>query len=218
MNLSNEERQALIDESRSEITRMKRILETGSVAIGWARAYEKEILRHEIVLSALTENWQERAQKAEAQLAELAKQEPAAQFYKSEHGNVFNTLEGWKPVEGVNELFTRAAPPAPVVDPGLLAQFNRHRLLQIIVTGPDASGAEQNTLARIALAFYPKETSGSVADDDTDDKRRAFIDSLADDTAPQQYESLSTGGYETEVFTFADGRQVELPTLKKSDK
>lgn len=52
--MNNQERQALIDESRSEITRMKRILETGSVAIGWARAYEKEILRHEIVLAALT--------------------------------------------------------------------------------------------------------------------------------------------------------------------
>lgn len=61
------------------------------------------------------------------------------------------------------EWNNRAAPPAPFVDPGLLAQFNRHRLLQIIVTGPDASGAEQNTLARIALAFYPKENSGSAA-------------------------------------------------------
>ncbi|GEM_PF-2838160 len=67
--------------------------------------------------------------------------------------------------EVVNALKLLSAPPAPFVDPGLLAQFNRHRLLQIIVTGPDASGAEQNTLARIALAFYPKETSGRVADE-----------------------------------------------------
>lgn len=65
----------------------------------------------------------DRADKAEAQIAELAKQEPAAQFYKSEHGNVFNTLEGWKPVEGVNELFTRAAPPVPVDD--LVMQIRR---------------------------------------------------------------------------------------------
>lgn len=34
---------------------------------------------------------------------------------------------------------------------------------------------------------------GEVEDDDLDTKRRAFIDSLADDTAPQQYESLSDG-------------------------
>lgn len=51
-----------------------------------------------------------RAEAAEAHLAELAKQKPAAQFYKSDHGNVFNTLDGWNPVEGVNELFTRPAP------------------------------------------------------------------------------------------------------------
>lgn len=37
-----------------------------------------------------------------------------------------------------------------------------------------------------------KDCLRSVADDDTDDKRCAFIDSLQDDTAPQQYESLST--------------------------
>ncbi|MCG7367376.1 hypothetical protein MHZ90_14730 [Pantoea sp. ACRSH] len=43
-----------------------------------------------------------------------------------------------------------------VPDDNLLAQFNRHRLLEIIVTGPDASGAEQNSLARIALTFYPQ--------------------------------------------------------------
>lgn len=169
MGMNNEEWQALIDESRSEITRMKRILETGSVAIGWARAYEKEILRHEIVLSALTENWQERAQKAEAQLAALAKQKPVGSFHIYD-GKVDGTTDyvrdgEWPIDEGELLVYARAAQPAPFVDPGLLAQFNRHRLLQIIVTGPDASGAEQNTLARIALAFYPKETSGSVADE-----------------------------------------------------
>lgn len=47
-------------------------------------------------------------------------------------------------------------PPAPVVPADLLAHFTRHRLMEIIVTGPDASGAEQNSLARIALNFYPK--------------------------------------------------------------
>lgn len=40
-----------------------------------------------------------------------------------------------------------------------LAQFSRARLLQIIVTGPDASGAEQNSLARIALALHPDKGS-----------------------------------------------------------
>lgn len=114
------------------------------------------------------------------QLAELAKQEPVSMRYrwcpphmKEADGSAW--IGEWKYCDvGManprkdyerQELFTRAAPPAPFVDPGLLAQFNRHRLLQIIVTGPDASGAEQNTLARIALAFYPKETSGRVADE-----------------------------------------------------
>lgn len=39
----------------------------------------------------------------------------------------------------------------------LLETFTRKRLLEIIVTGPDASGAEQNTLARIALSLLPQE-------------------------------------------------------------
>lgn len=38
-------------------------------------------------------------------------QEPVATFYKSECGNVFNTLDGWLPVEGVNNLY--AAPQLP---------------------------------------------------------------------------------------------------------
>lgn len=114
--------------------------------------------------------WADRARKAESQLAELAKQEPVAWTSKanidalaSRKPKQLEFMTGDKSIyrEPV-ELFTRAAPPAPFVDPGLLAQFNRHRLLQIIVTGPDASGAEQNTLARIALAFYPKENSGSA--------------------------------------------------------
>ena len=36
--------------------------------------------------------------------------EPVAQFYKSEHGNVFNTLNDWNPTEGANHLY-----PAPPV-------------------------------------------------------------------------------------------------------
>lgn len=53
---------------------------------------------------------EKRAEAAEARLAELEKQKPVAQFYKSKHGNVFNTLDGWSPLDGVNELFTRPAP------------------------------------------------------------------------------------------------------------
>ena len=107
--------------------------------------------------------WADRARKAESQLAELAKQKPMAYRWEGvESGDV--CYDGIKPLGVVSQpLYASAAPPAPFVDPGLLAQFNRHRLLQIIVTGPDASGAEQNTLARIALAFYPKENSGSAA-------------------------------------------------------
>lgn len=60
-----------------------------------------------------------------------------------------------RPVEG-SKLYD-ASPVTDLVPGDLLVQFTRHRLLEIIVTGPDASGAEQNTLARIALAFYPPD-------------------------------------------------------------
>ncbi|MCL6745081.1 hypothetical protein [Kosakonia sp. R1.Fl] len=50
----------------------------------------------------------------------------------------------------------QAEPVTAATVPGdLLATFTRKRLLQIIVTGPDASGAEQNILARIALSLMP---------------------------------------------------------------
>jgi len=119
--MTNEERQALIDESRSEITRMKRILETGSVAIGWARAYEKEILRHEIVLSALTA----------------------------------------EPVEGVNELFTRAAPPAPVVGGRTMP---RHEFSQMVNELRDvpAVQSKREKIVSILHAFNINPAGGSV--------------------------------------------------------
>ncbi|GEM_PF-6033100 len=121
MKMTNEERQALIDESRSEITRMKRILETGSVAIGWARAYEKEILRHEIVLSALTA----------------------------------------EPVEGVNELFTRAAPPAPVVGGRTMP---RHEFSQMVNELRDvpAVQSKREKIVSILHAFNINPAGGSV--------------------------------------------------------
>lgn len=124
MKMTNEERQALIDESRSEITRMKRILETGSVAIGWARAYEKEILRHEIVLSALTA----------------------------------------EPVEGVNELFTRAAPPAPVVGGRTMP---RHEFAQMVNELRDvpAVQSKRERIVSILHAFNVNPAGGSVADE-----------------------------------------------------
>ncbi|WP_248901693.1 hypothetical protein [Escherichia coli] len=45
------------------------------------------------------------------QLLSGLEQKPVATFYKSECGNVFNTLDGWLPVEGVNNLY--AAPQLP---------------------------------------------------------------------------------------------------------
>ncbi|HHC2978158.1 TPA: hypothetical protein ACN760_002020 [Klebsiella pneumoniae] len=43
--------------------------------------------------------------------------------------------------------------------------ITRERLLEIIVTGPEASGAEQNELARIALAAMDSEPVGSISID-----------------------------------------------------
>lgn len=65
--------------------------------------------------------------------------------------------------------------PARVLPDDLLATFTRQRLLEIIVTGPDASGAEQNALARIALALMPP----------------AQPEQATDNTA-QQFEALAT--------------------------
>lgn len=52
--MNAEEKQGLIEESKKEIERISAILATGSVATGWAKSYRKEILRHEIVVAALT--------------------------------------------------------------------------------------------------------------------------------------------------------------------
>ena len=41
--------------------------------------------------------------------------EAVATFYKSECGNVFNTLDSWLPVEGVNKLYTEPQLPQPAV-------------------------------------------------------------------------------------------------------
>lgn len=42
-------------------------------------------------------------------------QDPVATFYKSECGNVFNTLDSWLPVEGANKLYAAPQLPHPVV-------------------------------------------------------------------------------------------------------
>lgn len=79
--------------------------------------------------------------------------------------------------------------PAPVVPDDLLATFTRKRLLEIIVTGPGASGAEQNALARIALALMPPEQQEP-----------------ATDNTAQQFEALATSaqpeiiGYEQRLI------------------
>lgn len=57
-----------------------------------------------------------------------------------------------------NTPLYRHAQPAPN---DLLATFTRKRLLEIIVTGPAASGAEQNALARIALSLMPMTKEAS---------------------------------------------------------
>lgn len=46
--------------------------------------------------------------------------------------------------------------------------ITRERLLEIIVTGPEASGAEQNALARMALAAMDSEPVIVVGDDGGD--------------------------------------------------
>lgn len=50
------------------------------------------------------------------QLLAGLEQEPVATFYKSECGNVFNTLDSWLPVEGVNKLYAAPQLPQPAVD------------------------------------------------------------------------------------------------------
>lgn len=49
------------------------------------------------------------------QLLSGMEKEPVATFYKSECGNVFNTLDGWLPVEGVNKLYAAPQLPRPAV-------------------------------------------------------------------------------------------------------
>lgn len=49
------------------------------------------------------------------QLLYVLEQEPVATFYKSECGNVFNTLDSWLPVEGVNKLYAAPQLPQPAV-------------------------------------------------------------------------------------------------------
>lgn len=49
------------------------------------------------------------------QLLSGLEQEPVATFYKSECGNVFNTLDSWLPVEGVNNLYAAPQLPQPAV-------------------------------------------------------------------------------------------------------
>ena len=62
------------------------------------------------------------------QLLASMEQEPVVTFYKSDHGNLFNTLDGWRPVEGVNNLYAapRLPQPAPVV-PALLWKMDSWR-------------------------------------------------------------------------------------------
>jgi hypothetical protein len=84
----------------------------------WAHAMietsDGEFVKHEDYAAlekerdAECENWQKQCTAMQQKLDALTA-EPVAQFYKSEHGNVFNTLDGWTPKEGVNHLYT--APP-----------------------------------------------------------------------------------------------------------
>ncbi|MFO3838618.1 hypothetical protein PTC90_14590 [Klebsiella grimontii] len=44
----------------------------------------------------------------------------------------------------------------------MTSKLTRERLLEIIVTGPEASGAEQNELARMALAAVDSEPAAAM--------------------------------------------------------
>lgn len=67
--------------------------------------------------------------------------------------------------------------------------ITRERLLEIIVTGPDASGAEQNELARMALAALDSEPITV-----TDDMAYAFHHALTDSMiGADDVEEIKTG-------------------------
>lgn len=76
-----------------------------------------EILQHRIyVASGFPES--EKAQ-IDLELARIAlaslEAKAVATFYKSECGNVFNTLDGWLPVDGVNKLYAEPQLPQQAV-------------------------------------------------------------------------------------------------------
>lgn len=219
MNLTNEKRQALID----RLTAFRKGIQSACDANMQNESDELDDIIAQIALAALTaepaievsddecdvlaafyapgtkfyaappvaavvqgENWQQRAEKAEAQLAELE--------------------------ESLNSCLITVAkysgPEKPAAPVKLPAAITDHESIT------DVDWMTPRVAAQVYFNKAIAEVLRMSATSDTDAKRRAFIASLADDTAPQQYESLSAG-CEAEAFNFADGRSVEIPTWKK---
>ena len=88
------ERTALIEYASRAIKQAEE--NRDEIPFGLSEEEEMEISLFELALAALTA-------------------EPVAQFYKSEHGNVFNTLNDWNPTEGANHLYPAPPVAAPVV-------------------------------------------------------------------------------------------------------
>lgn len=92
--MTEAQRQELIEESQREIERMTRILETGSVASGWAKAYKGEILRHEILIAALTRDNSNLAREITARLVDVGSADP--EVVSSSEAWVLKKLNGVK--------------------------------------------------------------------------------------------------------------------------
>lgn len=159
----------------------------------------------------------DRADKAEAQIAELAfaalTDKPATQpesedyrnlkaLYHAQEKRLFKLAQRIKgsafdkyahtTAQAIDvleaSLIDNTAPPV-----GDLAMLVRRLVHALKKSNPDSPLISQVSDYMQRSGYWQgKDCLRSVADDDTDDKRRAFIDSLQDDTAPQQYESLST--------------------------
>lgn len=116
--------------------------------------------------------------------------EAVATFYKSECGNVFNTLDSWLPVEGVNNLY--AAPQLPqqaVVSEKMIDTFEAEFRRAFDVS----AGVEQ----LIEIGYQGENFSLSIRDAATWWKlgRAAMFHGVepATDNTNQQFESLSRG-------------------------
>lgn len=122
------------------------------------------------------------------QLLSGLEQKPVATFYKSECGNVFNTLDGWLPVEGVNNLY--AAPQLPqqaVAVPLAIHDEDFEKALSVLNdTLDDCGDSERGLLLALDKAGIEVRS---------DAFRAAMLqgDEHVTDNTNQQFESLSRG-------------------------